>query len=241
MDRVRDLVAAGGVSVVLAQDRDRIAREPAYTYLLRREFEEHGCELRSLNDRGDGSPEGDLNDGILDQLAKFERAKTAERSRRGKLRKAREGKIICGHTPGYGFRYNETRDGYEVEPHNMAVVRRIFSLIGSAGQSLSGTARTLEREGVPSSSGNRVWAKPTIKGIVLDDAYERSLTSRCRTWRRKGASRRTSCPASTGRSATASGGSTDPTRRRSAWPWTPRTGASTRPAPRACSAPAASG
>src|SRR3954453_1753309 len=28
MDRVRDLVAAGGVSVVLAQDRDRFAREP---------------------------------------------------------------------------------------------------------------------------------------------------------------------------------------------------------------------
>src|SRR5215211_6617219 len=34
MDRVRDLVAAGGVSAVLAQDRDRIAREPAYHYLL---------------------------------------------------------------------------------------------------------------------------------------------------------------------------------------------------------------
>ncbi len=30
MDRVRDLVAAGDVSVVLAQDRDRFAREPAY-------------------------------------------------------------------------------------------------------------------------------------------------------------------------------------------------------------------
>ena len=39
MDRVRDLVAACGVSVVLAQDRDRIAREPAYHYLLRKEFE----------------------------------------------------------------------------------------------------------------------------------------------------------------------------------------------------------
>src|ERR687889_2872019 len=34
MDRVRNLVAAGGVSVVLAQDRDRFSREPAYTYLL---------------------------------------------------------------------------------------------------------------------------------------------------------------------------------------------------------------
>src|SRR5215216_950714 len=32
MDRVRDLVAAGGISIVLAQDRDRFSREPAYTY-----------------------------------------------------------------------------------------------------------------------------------------------------------------------------------------------------------------
>src|SRR5215212_3682675 len=85
MDRVRDLVAAGGVSVVLAQDRDRFSREPAYTYLLRREFDERGTVLRALNDQGDDSPEGQLTDGILDQLAKYERAKIAERSRRGKL------------------------------------------------------------------------------------------------------------------------------------------------------------
>ncbi len=89
MDRVRDMVAAGGVSVVVAQDRDRLTREPAYHYLLRREFEEYGTKLRALSDRGDESPEGELTDGILDQLAKFERAKTAERTRRGKLRKAK--------------------------------------------------------------------------------------------------------------------------------------------------------
>src|ERR687889_805739 len=96
MDRVRSLVIAGDVSVVLAQDRDRFSREPAYTYLLKREFEEYGCKMRTLNDRGDDSPEGELTDGILDQLAKFERAKTAERSRRGKLQKARQGKVVAG-------------------------------------------------------------------------------------------------------------------------------------------------
>ena len=58
MDRVRDLVAVTGVSVVLAQDRDRFAREPAYHYLLKREFQEHGTKIRALNDRGDDSPEG---------------------------------------------------------------------------------------------------------------------------------------------------------------------------------------
>jgi site-specific DNA recombinase len=113
-DRVRDLVAAGGVSVVLAQDRDRFAREPAYHYLLRREFEEHGTKIRALNDRGDDSPEGELTDGILDQLAKYERAKIAERTRRGKLRKAREGKVVATMKPPYGFRYTAARDGLVV-------------------------------------------------------------------------------------------------------------------------------
>src|SRR5215203_3755219 len=39
LNRVRELVAEGGVSVVLATERDRFAREPAYLYLLRKEFE----------------------------------------------------------------------------------------------------------------------------------------------------------------------------------------------------------
>jgi DNA invertase Pin-like site-specific DNA recombinase len=96
---------------------------PSISWFFKREFEEHATKIRALNDRGDDSPEGELTDGILDQLAKFERAKTAERTRRGELRKVREGKVTCGHTPGYGFRYNGARDGYEVEPGGMAVVR----------------------------------------------------------------------------------------------------------------------
>src|SRR5919107_5593630 len=105
MDRVRDLVAAGAVSLVLSQDRDRFAREPAYHYLLRKEFEERGTQIRALNDRGDGSPEGELSDGILDQLGKFERAKMMERTRRGKQRKIREGRIIATRA-AFGFDFN---------------------------------------------------------------------------------------------------------------------------------------
>jgi site-specific DNA recombinase len=76
--------------VVLAQDWDRFAREPAYHYILKKEFEEQGTTIRALNDRGDGSPEGELTNGIIDQISRFERLKTAERTRRGKLQRARE-------------------------------------------------------------------------------------------------------------------------------------------------------
>lgn len=171
MDRVRDLVATGGVSVVLAQDRDRFSREPAYTYLLRREFEEHDTTLKALNDRGDDSPEGQLTDGILDQLAKFERAKTAERTRRGKLRKAREGKILATHIVNYGFTLNESRDGYEVDEEAMKNVRRLFYIIGVEGRSMWSVRREFEREGILTPTGKRLWAIPYIRKIVGNDIY----------------------------------------------------------------------
>ena len=171
MDRVRDLVGAGGVSVVLAQDSDRFAREPAYHYLLAKEFEEHGTKIRALNDRGDDTPEGELTDGILDQLAKYERAKVVERSRRGKLRKAREGKVIATYRPTHGFRINAARDGYEVDEEKMAVVHRIFRMVGAEGAGIYSVHKILEREGVTAPGGGKYWDKRAVKRWILDDAY----------------------------------------------------------------------
>jgi site-specific DNA recombinase len=166
MDLVRDLVAAGGVSVVLAQDRDRFTREPAYHYLLRREFEEHGTKIRALNDRGDGSPEGELTDGILDQLAKYERVKIAERTRRGKLRKAREGRI---HTD-YGFRLNDTKDGFVVCDPEMLVVEKIFRM-AAEGFGLRAMQTRLRAEGISSPKGGQTWALRVLRRLVESDVY----------------------------------------------------------------------
>jgi site-specific DNA recombinase len=171
MDRVRNLVAGGGVSVVLAQDRDRFAREPAYLFYLREEFAQHQTALRALNDRGDESPEGELTTGILDQIARYERLKIAERSRRGKLRKAREGKIVATKHPTYGFRYNASRDGYEVDQEAMAVVARIFRMVGTEGIAIRGVKRTFEREGLPSPQGKNIWGQFFIREAINDDAY----------------------------------------------------------------------
>jgi len=172
MDQVRNLVADGNVSMVLAQDRDRFAREPAYHCLLKREFEEHDCKLQALNDRGDDSPEGELTNGILDQLAKFERAKTAERSRRGKLRKAREGKIVASASVDYGFMYSATRDSYEVNEANMPTVRRIFRMVGSEGYSLGKVKQRFEAEGLPTPAGKKYWSKTFIREVIKDDVYK---------------------------------------------------------------------
>jgi site-specific DNA recombinase len=171
MDRGRDLVAAGGVSVVLAQDRDRFAREPAYHYLLRREFEEHGTKIRALNDRGDDSPEGELTDGILDQLAKFERAKMMERTRRGKQRKAREGRITATRA-AFGFDFNAPRDGYVVNPDQMEIVQHVFYMAGVEKATIYAIRMDLKRMGLKTPSGKADWDHTFVRGLLLNDLYK---------------------------------------------------------------------
>jgi site-specific DNA recombinase len=160
------------VSVVLAQDRDRFAREPAHGWILREELGKHGCKLRALNDHGDDSPEGMLTDGILDQLAKYERAKVAERTRRGLLQKAREGNVIKGPKANYGFKFNETDDGLVIYEPEMKIVEKIFRMAAS-GMGPKAMQTRLYAEGIPSPTGKDMWPHRILKvQIVLNDLYK---------------------------------------------------------------------
>lgn len=157
--------------MVLAQDRDRFSREPTYHYLLRREFEEHGAKLRALNDRGDESPEGELTDGILDQLAKYERAKIAERTRRGKIRKAREGKNLRSPQPPLGFRYGDTGDELVIHEPEMLIVKKVFEM-AAAGLGSSAMQTRLYSAGMATREGKLVWSHKVLLRLVRSDIYK---------------------------------------------------------------------
>lgn len=72
-----------------------------------------------------------LTDGILDQLAMYERAKVAERTHRSLLQRAREGKVIRGQKVNYGFKYNDTEDRLIIHQPEMRIVEKIFRMAAS--------------------------------------------------------------------------------------------------------------
>ena len=156
---------------MLAQDRDRFAREPAYHYLLKREFEEHSCKLQALNDHGDDSPEGELTDGILDQLAKYERAKIAERTRRGKIRKAREGRNLRSPQPPLSFRYGDIGDEVVIYEPEMLVVKKVFEMT-AAGLGSIAIQSHLHCAGIATREGKLVWSHKVLQRIVKSDVYK---------------------------------------------------------------------
>ena len=170
LDRVREMVATGSVNAVVVLFRDRIARG-VYAQLLAEEFRNNGARLVALNSRGDDSPDGELGDNILDVIAAWERKKIAERMNRGKRRKAREGKIVAGPRSHYGFCFNEDRDRYLIDEEKMAVIRRIFRMVGPEGMALNRVRHNLEREGIRTSLGRRNWSRTYLRKCINDDVY----------------------------------------------------------------------
>jgi site-specific DNA recombinase len=172
LDRVRELVSSGGVHAVAALYRDRFARG-IYTQLLAAELAEHGTRLIALNSQGDDSPDGELADGIMDVISGWERKKIAERTKRGKLRKAREGKSVSPISK-YGFRFDGAHAVLVVHEPEMAVVERIFRM-AAEGFGVGKIQNRLYAEGIPSPRGREVWDRRVIRRTVSSDEY-RPLT-----------------------------------------------------------------
>ena len=156
----------------MVSKRDRLARG-LYAGYLKNEFKRHGVELMVLDSRTEDTPYGELLENTLDNFSEFERFMIADRMRRGKRSKAKQGKLVACPQSDYGFRYNEARDGYEVDELRMALVRRIFRMVGVEGMTLNAVARRLEAEGIPAPRGGGTWNRPTLRKFVLSDVYLR--------------------------------------------------------------------
>jgi site-specific DNA recombinase len=169
LDRVRDLVAAGGVDAVVVLFRDRLARG-VQAGLLADEFKGHGARLIALNSQTDDSPEGDLQGGLLDLFAAYERSVFRRRSQRGLIRSVKQGNVIRTSKSPYGFAF--TGDGKSLVIHEpeMLVLRRIFRDT-AAGTSAGTLVRELEDEGIPGPRGTSYWNKRTVAYFLHNDLY----------------------------------------------------------------------
>ena len=148
LSRVREMVEAGGIDLVLAQDADRIVRDPVFRAYLDEDMAKYGTTLRAMDDWGDDSHEGQLLKFIKGWAAKGERLKIAQRSHRNTVQRAKEGKVLLGHTPSYGFSYDANTGKLIVNEDQMTHVREIFRRVGVERQSLRGVKAYLERLGV---------------------------------------------------------------------------------------------
>ena len=109
LDGLRDAVSDAAVEIVAVLSPDRLARRYAYQVLLLEEFRRAGVEVAFLHRPISEDPSDQLLLQIQGAVAEYERAVLAERFRRGKLQKARDGHLLSAKAP-YGYRYVPRRD-----------------------------------------------------------------------------------------------------------------------------------
>ena len=129
LDRLRDLVAEGTCAAVLVCSPDRLARNLAHQVLVIDEFRRAGCEVVFLNHAFGDSPEQQMLLQMQGVFAEYERALMLERTRRGRLFWARQGRVNWGGTPTYGYRLSARTESLPrqlvVEESEAAVVRQM--------------------------------------------------------------------------------------------------------------------
>lgn len=91
LERLRDVVATGGIDQLYVHCPDRLARNYAHQVLLLEEFVHAGVEVHFLNREVGQTPEDQLLLQVQGMISEYERAKILERSRRGKRHAARTG------------------------------------------------------------------------------------------------------------------------------------------------------
>src|SRR5919199_1109223 len=181
--RVLELAEVREIDVVAAWKRNRLFRSRLYRLLWEKDLKGMGVSLVALDDTGHR-----IADGMLDDFGEWEREEITRRTLDGKREKARAGMVIGGHPVSYGFEYAYGLDhkgrerivGYEGDDAAMEKVRRIFDAVAS-GVGVRTIKNTLDEERIPPPGGGRLWSRPFLRALILDDLYKPHSVEELRT------------------------------------------------------------
>ena len=176
LEALRDLAAAGQIQAALVYSPDRLSRKYAYQVLLAEELSRCGVELVFLNAPSGTTPEDQLLVQFQGMIAEYERAQIAERSRRGKRHRAKQGSVNVLSGAPYGYRYMKKSDTtaayYQVIESEAAVVRLVYGMYTQQGLSINAIARTLNERRIPTRTETTRWERSTVWGLLRNPAYD---------------------------------------------------------------------
>jgi site-specific DNA recombinase len=173
LDQLRDDVSKGLFSSVYILSPDRLARRYLFQAIVIEELKKKGIEVVFLNKAVTDSPEDQLLLGIEGLIAEYERAKILERTRRGRLHRARNGEIMGGSAP-YGYDYlaktKERPACYRTNEKEAEVVRLMFSLY-LRFRSTSRIVKVLANKKIRTRNNSRYWSKGLVHKILTSECY----------------------------------------------------------------------
>lgn len=176
MDRLRDVAQVGEIDAVIILSPDRLARVYAHQWLLIEEFEKACVKTIFLQNPFGDTPQGKLLAQMQGIIAEYERAQILERTRRGKMEKARKGLYIPWAYHCYGYTYipkrNDMPPNVEINEEEAEIVRKMFTWLVEEQMSCRQIAKRLNSECISTPKGkNDMWGLSTVRRILNNETY----------------------------------------------------------------------
>lgn len=176
LDKMRDSASKKEFEILYIYDLGRLSRDFVNQVVLIAEFRnKHNVEIFSLHDINAANSEQAFAQIVMGAAYDLERKKIAEKMQRGKLYKAKSGKIVHGPGP-YGYRYmpkQSGKDGYlEINEEEVEIVRKIFSWVADEGLTIRKVIKRLYELKIPPQKGKRdFWTNGPLCRLLRDESY----------------------------------------------------------------------
>jgi len=176
LDRLRDCAKRGEFDAVVVLSPERLARNYAQQGLWMEEFEKLQVQWIFLQNPFGDTPQGKLLTQMQGRMAEYERAQIHERTRRGRVEKARRGEFMPWAYRCYGYRYLPKRHGctpqVALDPEEAAVVPQLYQAVVEEQVSCRQLTKRLKEARTPTPSGkNPVWQPATVRSILTTRVY----------------------------------------------------------------------
>ncbi len=176
LDRLRDAVKAKLFQVLYVYDLGRLSRDFLNQLILKKEIEEAGIKIVSLHDINNETPESGFAQNVMGLFHDYERIKIAERFRRGKLYKAKNG-ILFGWNAPYGYRYvkgdKKTIPGsFVIVQEEAKNIKMIFKWLVDEQMTIRQIIlRLFEQKILPRKNKKGYWSTSTLSRLLRDETY----------------------------------------------------------------------
>jgi len=172
LDKLRNDIKEGLFEAIYIHSVDRLSRNLYQQGIIVEELKKNGIELFIGNKPIEDTPEAELLFNMLGAVSQYERSKILERTKRGKLYKARKG-IVVGTGAPFGYDYikkTKEREGYyKLNPEKAEILKLVFNLYLEL-ESICGVAKELTKRKIKPPKGI-AWRQSSLKRILTDESY----------------------------------------------------------------------
>jgi len=172
LDQLRTDASKGIFERVYFHSNDRLSRDLTNQGIVVEDLENKGIEIFFHDKIITDTPEGKFLFEILGAAAEFEKAKILERTKRGKLYKAKQGIPVGGISP-YGYNYikktKEKKSYYRINEAEAKIVNLIVDLYLQLG-SVRAVAKELTKRNIKPRKGLQ-WRTSTLHRILRGESY----------------------------------------------------------------------